>query len=114
MRSICHCLDANGAIDFTLDGVICGHCASGVGNLGDAADDVLIMRDLCYWSLVDGVLSGWRDDTVDGVRMVVVKFFNQLRGKDVIFIFPGVMGWRIAFPAHQVLFLLPSAEMSAL
>ena len=102
MRSICHCLDANGAIDFTSDGVICGCCASGVGDLGDAADDVLIVRDLCHWSLVDGVLSGWCNDTADGVRMVVVKFFNQLGGKDIIFVFPGVMGWRIAFPAHQV------------
>ena len=76
MRSICHCSDVNGAIDFTLNGVICGHCASGVGDFGDAADDVLVVWDLCYWFLVDGVSSWWCDDTADGVRMVVVKLFN--------------------------------------
>ena len=57
MRSICHCLDANGAIDFTLNGVICGHCTSGVGDFGDAVDDVLVVQDLCHWFLVDGVSS---------------------------------------------------------
>ena len=103
MRSICHCLDANGVIYFTSDGVICSRCASGVRDLGDSADDVLIVWDLCHWSLIDGVLSGWCDDTADGVRVVVVEFFNQLGGEDVIFVFPGVVGWRIAFPAHQIL-----------
>ena len=93
MRSICHCSDAKGAIDFTSNGVICGRCASGVGDFGDAADDVLVMRDLCHWFLVDGVSSGWCNNTADGVRMVVVKLFDQLRGEDVIFVFPGVMGW---------------------
>ena len=57
MRPICHCSDVNGAIDFTLNGMICGRCASGVGDLGDAADNVVIVRDLCHWFLVDGVFS---------------------------------------------------------
>ena len=76
MRFICHCLNANGTIDFTSDGMICSCCASGVGDLGDAADDVLVLQDLCHWFLVDGVSLGWHDNTADGVRMVVLKFFD--------------------------------------
>ena len=46
----------NGVIDFASDGVICGHCASGVGDLSDTVDDVLVLQDLCYWFLINGVL----------------------------------------------------------
>ena len=48
----------NGVIDFTLNGVICSRCASGVGDFGDAADDVLGLQDLCHWFLVNGVSFG--------------------------------------------------------
>ena len=75
MRFICHCTDANGIIDFALNGMICSHCASGVRRHSDATDDVLILRDCHYWLMINGMLSGWHDNAADGVRMVAVELF---------------------------------------